>query len=53
VAGNAADLVVQVGASAAAGADINTMPAAADTDAALQGITGASPRGGHRVILKP
>jgi thioredoxin reductase len=41
VAGNAADLVAQVGASAAAGAlagaDINRMLAVADTDAALQG----------------
>ena len=40
VAGNATDLVAQVGASAAAGAlagaDINRMLAAADTDAALQ-----------------
>ncbi|MFI9748968.1 NAD(P)/FAD-dependent oxidoreductase [Streptomyces collinus] len=42
VAGNATDLVAQVGASAAAGAlagaDINRMLAIADTDAALQGI---------------
>ncbi|MEU5259701.1 hypothetical protein [Amycolatopsis sp. NPDC021455] len=42
VAGNATDPVAQVGASAAAGAlaaaDINRMPAIADTDAALQGI---------------
>jgi thioredoxin reductase len=40
VAGNATDLVAQVGASAAAGAlagaDINRMLAIADTDAALQ-----------------
>jgi hypothetical protein len=40
VAGNATDLVAQVGASAAAGAlagaDINRMLATADTDAALQ-----------------
>jgi thioredoxin reductase len=45
VAGNATDLVAQVGASAAAGAlagaDINRMLATADTDAALQG---GSPR---------
>ncbi|MEU1183770.1 NAD(P)/FAD-dependent oxidoreductase, partial [Streptomyces sp. NPDC005820] len=43
VAGNATDLVAQVGASAAAGAlagaDINRMLAIADTDAALQGIS--------------
>lgn len=41
VAGNATDLVAQVGASAAAGAlagiDINKKLAIADTDAALQG----------------
>jgi hypothetical protein len=40
VAGNATDLVAQVGASAAAGAlagaDINSSLATADTDAALQ-----------------
>jgi thioredoxin reductase len=49
VAGNATDLVAQVGASAAAGAlagaDINRMLATADTDAALQGIAEASPHG--------
>jgi thioredoxin reductase len=49
VAGNATDLVAQVGASAAAGAlagaDINRMLAIADTDAALQGIAGGSPQG--------
>jgi thioredoxin reductase len=50
VAGNATDLVAQVGASAAAGAlagaDINRMLATADTDAALQGkcaTTGSRP----------
>ncbi|EUA54132.1 FAD-dependent pyridine nucleotide-disulfide oxidoreductase domain protein [Mycobacterium intracellulare 1956] len=50
VAGNATDLVAQVGASAAAGAlagaDINRMLAIADTDAALQGkraTTGSGP----------
>ncbi|WLW58344.1 NAD(P)/FAD-dependent oxidoreductase [Streptomyces sp. YU58] len=46
VAGNVTDLVAQVGASAAAGvlagADINRMLAAADTDAALHGA-GPSP----------
>ncbi|MFI7505053.1 hypothetical protein ACIBVL_42590 [Streptomyces sp. NPDC049687] len=45
MAGNATDLVAQVGASAAAGADINRMPATADTDAALQGIAEVSPQG--------
>jgi len=49
VAGNATDLVAQVGASAAAGAlagaDINRMLAIADTDAALHGIAEASPTG--------
>ncbi len=49
VAGNATDLVAQVGTSAAAGAlagaDINRMLAIADTDAALQGIAGGSPQG--------
>src|SRR5690242_19147714 len=52
VAGNATDLVAQVGASAAAGAlagaDINRMLAIADTDAAIQGITEASPTGAAR-----
>jgi hypothetical protein len=49
VAGNATDPVAQVGASAAAGAlagaDINKMLAIADTDAALQGTSEASPQG--------
>ncbi|WP_319700271.1 hypothetical protein [Streptomyces sp. ME19-01-6] len=45
MAGNATDLVAQVGASAAAGTEINRMPATADTDAALQGITEVSPQG--------
>jgi thioredoxin reductase len=49
VAGNATELTAQVGASAAAGAlagaDINRMLAAADTDAALQGIPQVSPQG--------
>jgi thioredoxin reductase len=49
VAGNATDPVAQVGASAAAGAlagaDINKMLAIADTDAALQGMSEASPTG--------
>ncbi|MFJ7767501.1 NAD(P)/FAD-dependent oxidoreductase [Streptomyces sp. NPDC097107] len=49
VAGNATDPVAQVGASAAAGAlagdYINRMLATADTDAALQRITGGSPNG--------
>ncbi|MEU1185542.1 NAD(P)/FAD-dependent oxidoreductase, partial [Streptomyces sp. NPDC005820] len=49
VAGNATDLVAQVGASAAAGAlagaDINRMLAIADTDAALQKTAEASPQG--------
>ncbi|WP_097266007.1 NAD(P)/FAD-dependent oxidoreductase [Streptomyces sp. TLI_55] len=49
VAGNATDLVAQVGASAAAGAlagaDINRTLAIADTDAALQGIAEGSPKG--------
>ncbi|WP_329894904.1 hypothetical protein [Streptomyces sp. SP17KL33] len=44
-ASNATDLVAQVGASAAAGADTNRMPATADTDAALQGISEVSPQG--------
>ncbi|WP_279617148.1 hypothetical protein [Streptomyces regalis] len=44
-AGNATDLVAQVGASAAAGLDINRMLATADTGAALQGITKVSPQG--------
>ena len=48
VAGNATDLVAQVGASAAAGAlaaaEINRMLAIADTDAALQGIAQVSPK---------
>ncbi len=52
VAGNATDLVAQVGASAAAGAlagaDINRMLAIADTDAALQGIADASPEAATR-----
>ncbi|MFF6805364.1 NAD(P)/FAD-dependent oxidoreductase, partial [Streptomyces sp. NPDC012616] len=47
VAGNATDLVAQVGASAAAGAlagaDINSTLATADTDAALHAIAEASP----------
>jgi len=47
VAGNATDLVAQVGASAAAGAlagaDINRMLAIADADAALQGIAEVNP----------
>ena len=49
VAGNATDLVAQVGASAAAGAlaaaDINRMLAIADTDAALHGVAEVSPTG--------
>jgi hypothetical protein len=49
VAGNATDLVAQVGASAAAGAlagaDINRMLATADTDAALQRVAEVSPQG--------
>jgi len=48
VAGNATDPVAQVGASAAAGAlagaEINKVLAIADTDAALQGIAGGSPK---------
>jgi thioredoxin reductase len=52
VAGNATDPVAQVGASAAAGAlagdYINRMLATADTDAALQRITGGSPKGATR-----
>jgi thioredoxin reductase len=51
VAGNATDLVAQVGASAAAGAlagaDINRMLAIADTDAALQGIPEERPDGAN------
>jgi hypothetical protein len=49
VAGDATDLVAQVGAPAAAGAlagaDVNRRLATADTDAALQGITEVSPQG--------
>jgi len=49
VAGNATDPVAQLGASAAAGAlagdYINRMLAAADTDAALQGIAEVTPQG--------
>ena len=49
VAGNATDPVAQLGASAAAGAlagdYINRTLAAADTDAALQGIAEVSPQG--------
>ncbi|WP_307082440.1 NAD(P)/FAD-dependent oxidoreductase [Streptomyces canus] len=52
VAGNATDLVAQVGASAAAGAlagaDINRMLAIADTDAALQAIAEESPKAATR-----
>ncbi|MFG2472442.1 NAD(P)/FAD-dependent oxidoreductase [Streptomyces canus] len=52
VAGNATDLVAQVGASAAAGAlagaDINRMLAIADTDAALQQIAEGSPEAATR-----
>jgi thioredoxin reductase len=52
VAGNVTDLVAQVGASAAAGAlagaDINKTLAIADTDAALQKITEASPKAATR-----
>jgi thioredoxin reductase len=52
VAGNATDLVAQVGASAAAGAlagaDINRMLAIADTDAALQGIAEVGLEGATR-----
>jgi hypothetical protein len=52
VAGNATDLTAQVGASAAAGAlagaDINSMLATADTDAALQGIAERSPKAATR-----
>ncbi|MET7656959.1 NAD(P)/FAD-dependent oxidoreductase [Streptomyces sp. NPDC005486] len=52
VAGNATDLVAQVGASAAAGslagANINNSLATADTDAALQKIAEASPTAATR-----
>ncbi|SFO13300.1 hypothetical protein SAMN04487980_10729, partial [Streptomyces sp. cf124] len=48
VAGNATDLVAQVGASAAAGAlagaDINRTLAIADTDTALHAITEGNPK---------
>jgi thioredoxin reductase len=57
VAGNVTELTAQVGASAAAGAlagaDINRMLAAADTDAALRSITGAGPEGETQYSTRP
>lgn len=43
VAANATDLAAQVGASAAAGAHINSMLATADTNAALAATQGETP----------